>query len=104
VIRRTFGTDDRGRKTIAHERVGRLQDAKGAAEAIKIDPIVLATVRRAAGTGITARDLRTQAIERYREVNNEKGLRPVKIDAAAERLASTGKIVRNGSGHWMAIP
>jgi hypothetical protein len=103
VIRRRFGTDDAGRKHISHERVGSLRDARDSREHELLDPIVLTVVRRAGSDGIGTKALRAAAIDQVKDARG-RGLRPVKVDAAADRLEAAGKIARIEGGNWRVRP
>jgi AAA domain len=93
VIRRRFGTDERGRKLIKHECAGNLVDAREASTMALVDPLVLAVVRESSADGIGQRELRASAIERIK-AQRGTGMRPIKVDESAERLAVAGKIIK----------
>jgi hypothetical protein len=99
VVRRKFGTDAQGRRLVTHERVGTLKDAKARNLSDMLDPIVLAAVKAAGIEGIGAKALRTAANERLRDTRGT-GVRPIKVDEAAERLCGDQKIARIEGGNW----
>lgn len=93
VIRRRFGADECGRKLIKHECAGNLVDARETSTMALVDPIVLAVVRESSADGIGQRELRAAAIVRIK-AQRGTGMRPIKVDESAERLALAGKIVK----------